>query len=262
MGLAQTGTGKTAAFGLPLVHVISSEGVSPDPKTAHGLILAPTRELAKQIFDNLRNYTQGSHLKVALTVGGASIGNQIKALSRGTDLLVATPGRLIDLIDRKAVILSKTRGNKSQGQRERAIKAFKDGSMKVLVATDVAARGLDIPGVRFVYNYDMPNVPDNFVHRIGRTARAGASGEAIAFCSPDEMSEFRAVQKTMGLKIPVAGGNEWAHMPEDKPTKKPWGGRRRGGGKPGGSNNAGGKPKSGGGRRRGGPGKRGPKRAA
>jgi ATP-dependent RNA helicase RhlE len=387
MGLAQTGTGKTAAFGLPLIHILSTAGVSPASKTVHGLILAPTRELAKQIFDNLRNYTQGSHLKVALTVGGVSIGKQINVLGRGTDLLVATPGRLLDLIDRKAVSLSETHflvldeadqmldlgfihalrriapllptdrqtmlfsatmpkqmaelsqayltdpirvevsppgkaadkikqsvhfvrqnekqtllvkllsahpdertlvfgrtkhgseklmrnlekagfaadsihGNKSQGQRDRAIKAFKAGTVKVLVATDVAARGLDIPGVAYVYNYDLPNVPDNFVHRIGRTARAGKSGEAIAFCSPDEMDDLKAIQKTMGLKIAVAGGAPWEPAQDEKPAKKPWH-KRRGGGKP---NNASTGPKPGRKPRRGGPkstkGRRGPKRAA
>ena len=108
MGLAQTGTGKTAAFGLPMIDALMKAGVNPSAKTARGLILAPTRELAKQIADNLTNYTQGSHLKVALVVGGAGIGAQIKRLERGVDLLVATPGRLIDLIDRRAVRLDET----------------------------------------------------------------------------------------------------------------------------------------------------------
>jgi ATP-dependent RNA helicase RhlE len=108
MGLAQTGTGKTAAFGLPMIDALMKAGVNPSAKTARGLILAPTRELAKQISDNLTNYTQGSHLKVALVVGGAGIGSQIKRLERGVDLLVATPGRLIDLLDRRAVRLDET----------------------------------------------------------------------------------------------------------------------------------------------------------
>ncbi|TDL86275.1 DEAD/DEAH box helicase, partial [Meridianimarinicoccus aquatilis] len=318
LGLAQTGTGKTAAFGLPLVHMISSVGTKPAPKTVRGLVLAPTRELAKQISDALRDFSDGSHLKVALVVGGASINPQIKRLERGTDLLVATPGRLIDLLDRRAVRLDETRflvldeadqmldlgfihalrkiapllakdrqtmlfsatmpkqmaelaqayltdpvrvavnppgkaadkidqsvhfvtkegksellinlmgkhkqeralvfvrtkhgadrlarqlerngfdvaaihGNRSQGQRERAIVSFREGRIKVLVATDVAARGIDIPDVRHVYNYDLPNVPDNYVHRIGRTARAGADGAAVAFCAPDEMGELRDI---------------------------------------------------------------------
>ena len=313
MGLAQTGSGKTAAFGLPLVAQMLAINSMPAPKSARGLVLAPTRELAKQISDTLTQLVQKTPLKVALVVGGASINMQIKRLQRGTDLLVATPGRLIDLLDRRALSLADTsflvldeadqmldlgfihalrriasvlpaqrqtmlfsatmpkqmnelaqsylnnpkrvevnppgeavdrivqsvhfvaksektsllielldkhrdelalvfgrtkhgseklmkllsakgfvagsiHGNKSQGQRDRAIAAFKAGEIKVLVATDVAARGLDIPAVRHVYNYDLPNVPENYVHRIGRTARAGADGAAIAFCSPDPKS--------------------------------------------------------------------------
>ena len=335
MGIAQTGTGKTAAYGLPMAHRLLEAGTKPEPKSVRGLVLAPTRELAKQIADNLGAYLSGSHLRVGIVVGGASINAQTTRLLRGTDLLVATPGRLIDLLDRKAVRLDQTRylvldeadqmldlgfihalrriapllpkdrqtmlfsatmpklmadlakaylsdpvrvevsppgkpadkvtqavhfveqagktrlliehldahrselalvftrtkhgadrlmtaleregfavgalhGNKSQGQRERAIKAFTAGTLKVLVATDVAARGLDIPGVRHVYNFDLPNVPDNYVHRIGRTARAGRDGRAVAYCAPAEMAELKAIQKTMGREIPVVGGTKWA----------------------------------------------------
>lgn len=375
LGLAQTGTGKTAAFGLPLVHMISSVGTKPAPKTVRGLVLAPTRELAKQISDALRDFSDGSHLKVALVVGGASINPQIKRLERGTDLLVATPGRLIDLLDRRAVRLDETRflvldeadqmldlgfihalrkiapllakdrqtmlfsatmpkqmaelaqayltdpvrvavnppgkaadkidqsvhfvtkegksellinlmgkhkqeralvfvrtkhgadrlarqlerngfdvaaihGNRSQGQRERAIVSFREGRIKVLVATDVAARGIDIPDVRHVYNYDLPNVPDNYVHRIGRTARAGADGAAIAFCAPDEMGELRDIQKVMKADIPVAGGTPWADAGGSGGRGKKFGG---GGGKPGGGGGNGQRrrrPQGGGGRSR------------
>jgi ATP-dependent RNA helicase RhlE len=383
MGLAQTGTGKTAAFGLPMIDALMKAGVKPNAKTARGLILAPTRELAKQIADNLTNYTEGSHLKVALVVGGAGIVGQTKRLERGVDLLVATPGRLIDLIDRRAVRLDETiylvldeadqmldmgfihalrriapllatprqtmmfsatmpklmseladayldnpmrvqvnppgqaakkirqsvhfvaqaakndllvelldehrddlalvfgrtkhgceklykflekkgfaaasiHGNKSQGQRDRAIASFKAGKVRVLVATDVAARGIDIPGVRHVYNYDLPNVAENYVHRIGRTARAGADGEAIAFCAPDEIVDLKDIEKAMKEPIPVASGTEWDIKPGQK--KRPnggggGGGRGRGGprggaggGRPAGGNPGGGKP--GGNRRR------------
>jgi len=354
MGLAQTGTGKTAAFGLPLVHALTSAGVKPAPKTAHGLILAPTRELARQIADNLSAFTKGSHLKVVLVVGGQSINRQIEAMKRGADLLIATPGRLIDLIDRRAVFLGETRflvldeadqmldmgfihalrriapllaeerqtmlfsatmpklmaeiaaayltdpvrievarpgqtvdkvrqsvhfvaqndkqallaklldahrdelalvfsrtkhgaerlmknlvkagfaagsihGNKSQGQRDRAIRGFKAGEIKVLVATDVAARGIDIEGVGFVYNYDLPNVAENYVHRIGRTARAGRSGQAVAFCSNTEMGEFRAIQKVVRQPIEVASGTLWQEERATKPAKRPQRRRRSGG---------------------------------
>lgn len=376
MGLAQTGTGKTAAFGLPMIDALMKAGVNPSAKTARGLILAPTRELAKQIADNLTNYTQGSHLKVALVVGGAGIGSQIKRLERGVDLLVATPGRLIDLLDRRAVRLDETiylvldeadqmldmgfihalrkiapllatprqtmmfsatmpklmselassfltdpirvqvnppgmavkkitqslhyvaqaaksellvelldahrdelalvfgrtkhgceklykfleskgfaaasiHGNKSQGQRERAITAFKSGKIRVLVATDVAARGIDIPGVRHVYNFDLPNVAENYVHRIGRTARAGAEGSAIAFCAPDEIVDLKDIEKAMKETIPVASGREWEMKPGQK--KRPNGGGGGGGGGRG-RNSAprGGKPGGGGGKPAGG----------
>lgn len=355
MGLAQTGTGKTAAFGLPLVATLLAAGKKPDPKTVRGLILAPTRELAKQISDNLSNFVENTPLKIGLVVGGVSINPQIKRLARGTDILVATPGRLMDLLDRRALTLAATtflvldeadqmldlgfihslrkiasllpserqtmlfsatmpkqmnelsssylqnpvrvevapagkaadkisqsihfiaksekpallielldqhrdqlalvfsrtkhgaeklkktlekssfaaesvHGNKSQGQRERALRSFKSGQTKILVATDVAARGLDIPDVRFVYNFDLPNVPENYVHRIGRTARAGASGAAVAFCAPDEIVELKAIQKALGQSIPVASGRPWEDLDssvQSKPKRKSRGSRRR-----------------------------------
>ncbi|MEO8530749.1 MAG: DEAD/DEAH box helicase [Deltaproteobacteria bacterium] len=332
MGLAQTGTGKTLAFGLPIIQVLSGAGTKPDPKSARALILAPTRELAKQITDHLHNYTKGTHLKIVLVVGGASPNAQAEKLSRGADMVVATPGRLLDMVERKALTLSKTNmlvldeadqmldlgfihalrriasmlpkerqtmlfsatmpknmteiaaaylqapvrieanppgkaadridqsvhfvtqgekpqllvnmldkhldelalvfsrtkhgaerllktlekagyaagsihGNKSQGQRDRALAAFRAGDIRVLVATDVAARGIDIPEVRHVYNYDLPNVPDNYVHRIGRTARAGAAGRAVAFCTAEEFGDLKAIEKVMGQTITVAGGH-------------------------------------------------------
>lgn len=334
MGLAQTGTGKTAAFGLPLVDALLSFGAPPEPKTATSLILAPTRELAKQIAEALAGFTRGSHLKVAVVVGGMSINRQIETMRRGADLLIATPGRLIDLLDRKAVQLNQTRflvldeadqmldmgfihalrriapllprdrqtmmfsatmpklmadlsaqfltnpvrvevarpgvaaeniaqsvhfvaqdekanllisllkehqgdralvfartkhgaerlmkklrtagfpaasihGNKSQGQRDRSIREFRSGESTILVATDVAARGIDIPNVKYVYNFDLPNVAENYIHRIGRTARAGASGRAVAFCAQEEAKELRAIEKILKSRITVAGGLSW-----------------------------------------------------
>jgi ATP-dependent RNA helicase RhlE len=396
MGLAQTGTGKTLAFGLPLVSQMLQYGKKPERYSVRGLVLAPTRELANQICVHLRDLVDGTPLKVGFVVGGQSINAQMQRLERGTDLLVATPGRLIDLMDRRALsldecaflvldeadqmldmgfihalrkiaamlpderqtmlfsatmpkqmneiansylknpmrievsppgkvadkitqevhfiaksekisllkeLLEKHRderalvfgrtkhgceklmktldkagfsaisihGNKSQGQRDRALAAFKAGTIKVLVATDVAARGLDIPDVKHVYNYDLPNVPDSYVHRIGRTARAGKDGQAIAFCAPDEMGELKAIQKVMGLSIPVASGNPWEVM--DAPSKPKGRGGRRGGGSgrggqgrggQGGGNPDGGKPQGGPRRRRRGPsgGKSGGRQAA
>ncbi|MGB0960135.1 MAG: DEAD/DEAH box helicase [Halocynthiibacter sp.] len=383
MGLAQTGTGKTAAFGLPLLHRLSVDRVKPRPKHIHGLVLAPTRELVKQIHDSLKPLSDNLPLKLQVVVGGVSVNAQINRLNRGgADLMIATPGRLLDLIKQGALFLdeasflvldeadqmldmgfihdlrkiaellpekrqtmlfsatmpklmaeisksyltnpervqvsppgkvadkitqelhfvsqaskmgllmelleghkedrtlvfSRTKhgaekmkrqlenagfaagsihGNKSQGQRDRALAGFKDGSIKVLIATDVAARGIDIPEVKYVYNYELPNVPDNYVHRIGRTARAGASGKAIAFCGSQEMGELKDIQKVMKMEIPVASGRAWA--PEEQTEKpKQGGGRRRGGGggrpqggKPrSGGKPSGGKPAGGGGRRR------------
>lgn len=377
LGLAQTGTGKTAAFGVPLVAQMLEYGQKPAAGTVRGLILAPTRELANQIAETLRGLTEGSPLKTGLVVGGVSINPQINRLSRGTDILVATPGRLLDILDRKALdlgscdflvldeadqmldlgfihalrkiaallpekrqtmlfsatmpkqmneianaylkspvrievtppgkpaakvtqsvhfiakaeklsllkellakhdgertlVFGRTKhgmeklmkvldkagfkaaaihGNKSQGQRERALKAFKSGEITVLVATDVAARGLDIPDVKYVYNYELPNVPDAYVHRIGRTARAGKDGQAVAFCAPDEIGDLKAIQKTMGITIPVASGRAWEELPD--PAAKP--ARVGGRGRPGGGGGRGkGSGKPGGGRRRFGGGK-------
>ncbi|MEG4641702.1 ATP-dependent RNA helicase RhlE [Paracoccus pantotrophus] len=333
LGLAQTGTGKTAAFGLPMLTRLLNIGRKPEPRTCRALILAPTRELATQIAENIDNYAIGTPIRQFRVVGGASINVQVQRLERGVDVLIATPGRLIDLIERGAIDLSQTKylvldeadqmldigfihalrriakmlprerqtllfsatmpklmeeladsylndplrvavnppgqaaakidqgvhfvnqgdkatllaeylskhvdelaivfgrtkhgseklskllekwgykvaaihGNKSQGQRERALASFRAGDTKVLVATDVAARGLDIPEVAHVYNYDLPNVPENYVHRIGRTARAGRDGRAIAFCAPAEIGELRAIEKAMKAKIAVVGGEE------------------------------------------------------
>jgi len=344
LGIAQTGTGKTAAFGIPLIVTLSKRQDRPAPRSARGLVLAPTRELATQIVRSLQGLT--ADLRITLVVGGKSINAQAEALARGTDILVATPGRLIDLMERRAIDLDKTRflvldeadqmldtgfihalrriapmlsrdrqtmmfsatmpkameelsrdyldkpirvevsppgkvadkvahsvhfvakeqkqdllielldghrddralvfsrtkhgaerlmkqldragfatmsihGNKSQGQRDRAIAAFRAGSVRVLVATDVAARGIDIPGVGHVYNYDLPNVPENYVHRIGRTARAGRSGRAIAFCAADEVTEFKAIEKVLGTRVEIAGGRPWDAMNgASKPQKK------------------------------------------
>jgi ATP-dependent RNA helicase RhlE len=363
MGLAQTGTGKTAAFGLPLVTALMKDRTQPAPKTTRALILAPTRELVNQIAESLAAFATDTPLKVQRIVGGVALSPQIKRVARGTDVVIATPGRLIDLLDRRAIFLDKTRflvldeadqmldigfihalrriapllssdrqtmlfsatmpkqmaelsrayltdpvrvevspsgkaadkirqevhyvaqaaktdlliellakhpgelalvfsrtkhgadrlarklegaghtaaaihGNRSQGQRERALKAFSEGRLQVLVATDVAARGIDIPDVRYVYNYDLPNVAENFVHRIGRTARAGRDGCAIAFCAADEAGSLRDVEKLMGLSIPVASGKPWDPQLEEAPKPR----RRRGGGggRPGGGA---GKPK-------------------
>ena len=130
--------------------------------------------------------------------------------------------RLMKHLEKVGFAAISIHGNKSQGQRDRAIAAFKEGSARVLVATDVAARGIDIPGVGYVYNYELPNVPENYVHRIGRTARAGREGQAVAFCTADEMSELKAIEKVLGTRIEVASGAPWlgADQPKQKPKAK------------------------------------------
>ena len=159
--------------------------------------------------------------------------------------------KLMKVLEKSGFAAAAIHGNKSQGQRERALAAFKSGQIKVLVATDVAARGLDIPDVKYVYNYELPNVPDAYVHRIGRTARAGKDGQAVAFCSPDEMEELKAIQKVMKITIPTASGSPWEPVPGAIPSRggrpggKPGGNRRRGGGgrgQGGGGARSGGKP--------------------
>ncbi|MBB3296574.1 ATP-dependent RNA helicase RhlE [Rhizobium sp. BK226] len=338
IGLAQTGTGKTAAFGLPLIEKLLADERRPDNRTTRTLILAPTRELVNQIAESLKKFIRKSPLRINVVVGGVSINKQQLQLEKGTDILVATPGRLLDLVNRRAITLTTVRylvldeadqmldlgfvhdlrkiakmvpkkrqtmlfsatmpkaiadlageylvdpvkvevtppgkaadkveqyvhfvggkndktellrksltenpdgraivflrtkhgaeklmkhlenigysvasihGNKSQGQRERALKAFRDGSIKTLIATDVAARGIDIPAVSHVYNYDLPEVPDAYVHRIGRTARAGRDGIAIAFCAPDEAKLLRDIERLMGIDITVASGEPPANM--------------------------------------------------
>ena len=357
MGLAETGSGKTAAFGLPMIDSLLKNQTKAPKGSTIALVLAPTRELARQIVDALSIYTRDTGLRCGLVVGGAGITGQIRKMERGVHLLVATPGRLIDLLDRGAVSLDQTRflvldeadqmldlgfihalrriaallpaerqtmlfsatmpkqmaevadafltrplrievnppgqavdrirqsvhfiaqgekpallselldahlddralvfgrtkwgmeklartlekqgfavaaihGAKTQGKRDRAIREFKEGKVRVLVATDVAARGLDIPDVKHVYNYELPDVPDTYVHRIGRTARAGADGSAVALCAPAEMGNFRAIEKLMKQAVPVASGRPWeveAEPPKrgSKPGGKPGPGSRR-----------------------------------
>lgn len=350
LGLAQTGTGKTVAFGVPMLQKLMSFGTSPNSKEVRALVLVPTRELAKQIMDSLRVFQGNGHLKINMVVGGLSINPQKKRLLKGSDVVVATPGRLLDLISQKALSLEKTaylvldeadqmldmgfikpleeivnllisqrqtllfsatmprlmeklaaaflknprkiqvsssgkavdkidqkicyiakseknnllteylsvsrdeltlvfirtkssaerllkfldkkgfsvasiHGNKSQNQRDTALKLFKAGKVKVLVATDVAARGIDIPDVSFVFNYDLPNVPENYIHRIGRTARAGKTGTSITFCASDEMGMLKSIEKLTKQEIKVESGVRWLDEVKDnfKKEKSPKG---------------------------------------
>jgi ATP-dependent RNA helicase RhlE len=137
--------------------------------------------------------------------------------------------RLMKQLDRAGFAATSIHGNKSQGQRDRALDAFRAGTARVLVATDVAARGIDIPGVGHVYNYDLPNIPETYVHRIGRTARAGRDGRAVAFCAAEEMADLKAIEKILGARVEIAGGVPWRETtdaPKSPTRRRP---RRRSG---------------------------------
>ena len=328
LGIAQTGTGKTAAFALPILDRLGRRRRKPAPRNVRVLILTPTRELASQINDSFGKY--GRHLRIsrAVVYGGVGQQPQVRALSRGVDVLVATPGRLLDLMNqrclsinqlevfvldeadrmldmgfihdirrvmehlpeerqtllfsatmpkdisalaegllrdparvevtppattvdridqkiffvdkvnkrhllhallsqvdvRRALVFTRTKhgadkvtrdlcvqairaaaihGNKSQGAREKALGDFRAGRVRVLVATDIAARGIDVVGISHVINYDLPNEPESYVHRIGRTARAQADGVALSFCDADERPYLRDIERLTRRKVPV-----------------------------------------------------------
>jgi superfamily II DNA/RNA helicase len=328
IGIAQTGTGKTAAFALPILHQLFTDRRRADRKCCRVLVLSPTRELSGQILDSFRAYGRHVGISAALAIGGVSMGAQVRSLLNGVDVLVATPGRLLDLIgsnalrlgevahlvldeadrmldmgfihdirkivaklparrqtlffsatmpaaiaeladqmlrdpakvavtpvastveqveqrvmrvDRaakaavlaqvlkrdevaRALVFTRTKhgadkvvrglakagiaacaihGNKSQNQRERVLLAFRRGEVRTLVATDIAARGIDVDGISHVVNFDLPNVPETYVHRIGRTARAGAGGTAISLCAADEQPLLRDIEKLIRRSIPA-----------------------------------------------------------
>jgi ATP-dependent RNA helicase RhlE len=329
LGCARTGTGKTAAFVLPILQRLAAEPTKPS-RAPRALVVAPTRELASQIAERIAAYGARSGLRHAVVFGGVSQGRQVDALKRGVDILVATPGRLEDLMNQghvrldavevfvldefdrmldqgflpairriaratprerqtllfsatspaelapicerllvdpihvavteqastpelveqsvwfveqagkrsllerllddpevsRAVVFTRTKhgasrvarqlatagvsadaihGNRTQNQRDRTLARFKAGAVRVLVATDVAARGLDVDEVSHVINYDLPADPESYVHRIGRTARAGRAGTALSLCSRDERDVLGRIERLIACRIPVAG---------------------------------------------------------
>ncbi len=336
VGIAQTGTGKTAAFALPILHHLTLNQTRPDKKTCRVLVLSPTRELSGQIVDSFRTYGRHLHVSVALAIGGVSMRPQVQKVMNGVDVLVATPGRLMDLVQSNALRLNKVEifvldeadrmldmgfiqdirkvvaklpkerqtlffsatmpqaiselasqmlrdparvavtpvattaekieqriihvdragkgpllaellrkepidralvftrtkhgadkvvrnlakagltahaihGNKSQNQRERVLADFRKGNVRTLVATDIAARGIDVEGISHVFNYDLPNIPESYVHRIGRTARAGAEGIAISFCDAEERAYLRDIEKLIRMSIPATSQGGGRH---------------------------------------------------
>ncbi len=338
LGCAQTGTGKTAGFALPILQALHENPRQVRPKTCRTLVLAPTRELAAQVGKSFTTYGKYVRFSQTLVYGGVGQVPQVNAMRRGVDVLVATPGRLLDLIEQRhidlsqveffvldevdrmldmgflrdvkrivsmlpakrqslffsatlapsivelartilrdpahvsitpetttaekieqqvcfltregkrplleqllraqsnaagqklTIVFSRTKhganklaktlcaagfpadaihGNKSQAQREKALARFKQGLTPVLVATDVAARGVDVRDVGLVINFDLPNEPEAYVHRIGRTARAGADGRAVSFCSEDELEYLREIEKTIRMSIPRWDAHDW-----------------------------------------------------
>lgn len=328
LGIAQTGTGKTAAFSLPILQNLSLYRSRPEPKSPRTLILTPTRELAIQINDNIKTYSKHLKIKHAVIYGGVGQSPQVKAIQEGLDILIATPGRLLDLCQQKHLFLNRVdifvldeadrmldmgfmqdikrilpllpkkrhnlffsatmppeiqklaqtilvspekvevtpvsstaekveqtamyvekknkiellihllenpklekvlvfvamkfgankvveklqkagitaagiHGDKSQSARQKALEDFRNSEVRVLVATDIAARGIDIDGITHVINFELPHIPENYVHRIGRTARAGASGHSISFCTIEEKSFLFAVEKVTRQTVTV-----------------------------------------------------------
>ncbi|MCL4117777.1 UNVERIFIED_CONTAM: hypothetical protein GTU68_045110 [Idotea baltica] len=202
LGCAQTGTGKTAAFAIPIIQLINENAYAGKGKiNIKALIVTPTRELAIQIDENVKAYCKHTTIRNTVIFGGVKQGKQVNALKNGVHILVATPGRLLDLIEKKNILASAIHGNKSQNQRQKALKDFKDKKVKVLVATDIAARGIDIDKLQYVVNYDIPNIAETYVHRIGRSGRAGESGVSISICEPEENYFVRDIEKLIGKKI-------------------------------------------------------------
>ncbi len=346
LGCAQTGTGKTAAFATPILqHLYLSRSQNGKKKNIRALVVTPTRELAIQIADSFTTYGKFTGIKNTVIFGGVKQGSQTDALNKGVDVLIATPGRLLDLMNQgfislkyieyfvldeadhmldmgfihdirkiiarlpskrqslffsatmpkdivalsqkilgnpakvtvkpeqttaekvrqalyftgrkgkpkllvhliqnenieSVLVFSRTKygankivkilakseikaeaihGNKSQSARQLALSNFKQGITKVLIATDIAARGIDIDDMSHVINFDLPNIPETYVHRIGRTGRAGASGIAISFCEKEERSYLRDIEKLIGQKIPVVTDHPFPDDGTDKPRRQ------------------------------------------
>ncbi|PZQ20350.1 MAG: DEAD/DEAH box helicase [Sphingopyxis macrogoltabida] len=387
-GIAQTGTGKTAGFSLPSIHHLLTYPHRANPRSCRMLVLAPTRELAAQIAQSCRDYGRFTKLSVTTVFGGVPVNKQIRDLSKGVDILVATPGRLLDLIDQRALrlddveifvldeadqmmdmgfihalrriakllpsrrqnlffsatmpkeiahlaeqfledpvtvsvtpqattaekirqrvtfveqkekqallhhvlrteeidralIFTRTKhgadrvvrhlkgagieayaihGNKSQAQRTTALQAFRSGQVRLLVATDIAARGIDVSGVSHVINFEIPNVPEQYVHRIGRTARAGAEGVAISFVAPDEKAYLRDIERVTRTradadKLPDGFVEMVRNLPKPAAPPRDTGGKGRDPQRQRDEANA----RKGGGEKRGEGGHRGPRREA
>ncbi|MCL4154469.1 UNVERIFIED_CONTAM: hypothetical protein GTU68_037562 [Idotea baltica] len=223
MAAAQTGTGKTAGFVLPILEQLS-KSESARANRAKVLVLTPTRELAAQVAESAATYGQHLPLRTVVVYGGVKINPQMMKLRKGADILVATPGRLLDLHNQNAVKFEQLEGDKTQAVRTKTLANFKQGSINILVATDVAARGLDIEQLPQVVNFDLPIVAEDYVHRIGRTGRAGLKGEAVSLVSADEFKQLTEIERLIKRLLPrkLVDGFEPNHnVPESKLDLRP-----------------------------------------
>src|SRR2546427_297407 len=239
VGIAQTGTGKTAAFALPILHRLFAERRRPERKTCRVLVLSPTRELSGQIRDSFHTYGRHLGVSAALAIGGVPLGAPVRSpLNRVIRVdRAGKPAALVDILRRepidRALVFTRTKhgadkvvrglvkagvaaeaihGNKSQNRRESVLAAFRKGEVRTLVATDIAARGIDVDGISHVVNFDLPNVPETYVHRIGRTARAGAEGIAISLCDAEETAFLRGIERLIRMSIPATDQRSVPHQ--------------------------------------------------
>src|SRR6266478_2017562 len=211
LGCAQTGTGKTASFVLPMVDMLAAGRARV--RMPRSLILEPTRELATQVAASFEIYGKHHRLTMALLIGGESFVDQERKLDRGVDVLIATPGRLLDLYGRGNILFrSLTRhgldaaalhGDMPQPKRTETLERFRKGEIRLLVASDVAARGLDIEGLSHVFCFDVPIHAEDYIHRIGRTARAGRLGRSLMLAVPEDGRAVAAIVKLIGRDIPM-----------------------------------------------------------
>ncbi|MCL4112451.1 UNVERIFIED_CONTAM: hypothetical protein GTU68_046977 [Idotea baltica] len=217
---AQTGTGKTAAFALPILQQLFDKQDAPKKgKKIRALIVSPTRELAIQIQESFKTYATNTNLSSTVIYGGTSIEPQKDVLKKGVDILIATPGRLLDLHKQDCINLDYIETDKAQNLRQDALKKFKNGYVNILIATDVAARGIDINELDAVVNFDLPNIPETYVHRIGRTGRAGHFGNSYSLCSADEKAYIKSIQQLINVQIPIEEDHPYPLDPKAKPIQ-------------------------------------------
>ncbi|MCL4108997.1 UNVERIFIED_CONTAM: hypothetical protein GTU68_052635 [Idotea baltica] len=199
MGQARTGTGKTAAFVLPML-----EKLDPSKKFVQAIVLAPTRELSEQVAGETQKLAGGSELRVVSVVGGRPIRQQISALERGSQIVVGTPGRVLDFMRKIKNNIAVIHGDLPQRKRDRVIKDLRSGKIRMLIATDVVGRGIDISGISHIINYDIPEYCDDYVHRVGRTGRMSSdvNGRAITFVTREQGGQLTSIEIRINTLLP------------------------------------------------------------